>query len=45
MITLEQSKVGRADKVEQMVIDTFIRKSEVLELLPFDNIKSPSIVI
>lgn len=42
MITLEQSKVGRADKVEQMVIDTFIRKSEVLELLPFDNAVSPN---
>lgn len=42
MITLEQSKVGRADKVEQMVIDTFIRKSEVLELLPFANDVSPN---
>lgn len=42
MITLEQSKVGRANKVEQMVIDTFIRKSEVLELLPFANDVSPN---
>lgn len=42
MITLEQSKVGRADKVEQMVIDTFIRESEVLELLPFANDVSPN---
>ena len=42
MITLAQSKEGRADKVEQMVIDTFIRKSEVLELLPFANDVSPN---
>ena len=42
MITLEQSRVGRADKVEQMVIEMFIKKSEVLELLPFDNAVSPN---
>lgn len=42
MITLEQSKVGRADKVEQMVIDMFLKKSEVLELLPFANDVSPN---
>lgn len=42
MITLEQSKVGRADKVEQMVIEMFIKKSEVLELLPFANDVSPN---
>lgn len=42
MITLAQSNVGRADKVEQMVIEMFIKKSEVLELLPFDNAVSPN---
>ena len=42
MITLVQSNVGRADKVEQMVIEMFIKKSEVLELLPFDNAVSPN---
>lgn len=42
MITLEQSKVGRADKVEQMVIEMFLKKSEVLELLPFANDVSPN---
>lgn len=42
MITLAQSKVGRADKVEQMVIEMFIKKSEVLELLPFANDVSPN---
>lgn len=42
MITLAQSNVGRADKVEQMVIEMFIKKSEVLELLPFANDVSPN---
>lgn len=42
MITLEQSKVGRSDKVEQMVIEMFLKKSEVLELLPFANDVSPN---
>lgn len=41
-ITLEQMKVGMADKVTQQVIDVFIRESEILELLPFDNCVSPS---
>lgn len=42
MITLAQSREGRADKVVQKIIDTFIRESEVLELLPFDNAVSPN---
>ena len=42
MITLAQSNVGRANKVEQMVINMFIKKSEVLELLPFANDVSPN---
>lgn len=37
MITLAQSKVGVNDKVVEKIIDMFIRESEVLELLPFDN--------
>lgn len=41
-ITLNQMKVGMADKISQKVIDTFVRESEVLELLPFDNSVSPS---
>lgn len=41
-ITLEEMKVGMADKVSQQVVDTFIRESEVLELLPFDDCVSPS---
>lgn len=42
MITLAQSKVGKADKVEQKVIEMFLKKSEVLELLPFANDVSPN---
>lgn len=41
-ITLNEMKVGMADKVSQHVIDTFVRESEVLEMLPFDNCVSPS---
>lgn len=37
MITLEQSKVGLNDKITPKIIDMFIRESEVLEMLPFDN--------
>ena len=31
-----------ADKVGQQVVDVFVRESEVLELLPFDNCVSPT---
>lgn len=41
-ITLAEMKVGMTDKLAEKVIDTFIRASEVLELLPFDNSVSPS---
>lgn len=41
-ITLAEMKVGMSDKIAQQVVDTFIRQSEVLELLPFDNAVSPS---
>lgn len=41
-MTLAEMKVGMSDKIGQQVIDTFIRESEVLELLPFDNCVSPS---
>ena len=40
-MTLAEMKVGMTDKVSQQVVDTFIRESEVLELLPFDNCISP----
>ena len=41
-MTLNEMKVGMSDKVTQQVIDLFIRHSEILELLPFDNCVSPS---
>lgn len=41
-ITLNEMKVGMPDKVSQQVVDTFVRESEVLEMLPFDNCVSPS---
>jgi hypothetical protein len=40
-ITLEQSKVGLADHVDQQVIDEFRRDSFILDRLTFDNVVSP----
>ena len=41
-ITLNEMKVGMNDKVAEKVIDIFVRESEILEMLPFDNSVSPS---
>lgn len=41
MITLEEAKVGMADKVDQAVIDEFRRGSLLLDKLIFDNSVSP----
>ena len=41
MITLEQAKVGMANKVDQTVIDEFRRGSWLLDNLVFDNAISP----
>lgn len=41
-ITLQQMREGMTDKVAQQVVDTFIRASEVLEMLPFDDAVSPA---
>ena len=41
-MTLNEMKVGMSDKIAQQVIDTFVRESEILEMLPFDNSVSPS---
>ena len=41
-ITLAQMKVGMNDKIAEKVVDTFIRESELLELLPFDDAVTPS---
>ena len=40
-ITLEQAKVGMADKVTQQVIDEFRRSSLLLDQLTFDDAVSP----
>ena len=41
-MTLAEMKTGMADKVAQQVVDIFLRESEILQLLPFDNCVSPS---
>ena len=41
-MTLAEMKVGMSDKVAQQVVDIFLRESEILQLLPFDNCVSPS---
>ena len=41
MITLQEAKVGMADKVDQNVVDTFRRSSLLLDNLVFDNAISP----
>lgn len=40
-ITLEEAKVGMADKVDQQVIDEFRRSSLLLDMLTFDDVISP----
>lgn len=40
-MTLADMKVGMSDKVAQHVADIFLRNSEILQLLPFDNCVSP----
>ena len=40
-ITLKDSKVGLADKIDQTVIDEFRRDSFILDQLTFDNCVSP----
>lgn len=40
-MTLNDMKSGMSDKVAQQVVDIFLRKSEILQLLPFDNTVSP----
>ncbi len=40
-MTLTDMKAGMTDKVAQQVVDEFLRNSEILQLLPFDNCVSP----
>lgn len=39
--TLAEMKVGMSDKVAEQVVDIFLRESEILQLLPFDDTVSP----
>ena len=41
-MTLNDMKVGMNDKVSEQVVDIFVRESEILQALPFDNCVSPS---
>lgn len=41
MMTLADMKAGMNDKVAEQVVDIFLRNSEILQLLPFDNCVSP----
>ena len=40
-LTLSEMKVAMSDKVAQQVVDIFLRNSEILQMLPFDNCVSP----
>ena len=40
-ITLQEAKIGMADKVDQQVVDTFRRSSLLLDKLVFDNVIAP----
>ena len=40
-ITLQQAKVGMADKVDQQIVDMFRRNSLLLDSMVFDNVISP----
>ena len=40
-MTLADMKAGMSDKVAQQVVDIFLRESEVLQMLQFDNCVSP----
>ena len=41
-MTLTDMKVGMNDKVAEKVVDIFVRESEILQMLPFDNCVSPN---
>lgn len=41
MLKLADLTIGQKDKVYEKVVETFIRESEILELLPFDNAVAP----
>ena len=42
VMTLEEIKKGMSDKVFGQIVDIFLRESDILQLLPFDDCVSPS---
>lgn len=40
-MTLADMKVGMSDKVSKQVVDIFLRESEILQMIEFDNCVSP----
>ena len=42
MLMLSDMTVGQADKVAEKVVEMFLRESDILQDLPFDNAVSPS---
>lgn len=42
VMTLEEIKKGMADKVFDQIVDIFLRNSEILQILPFDDCVSAS---
>ena len=40
-MTLNDMKAGMSDKIAAQVVDVFLRNSEILQMLPFDNCVSP----
>ena len=40
-MTLADMKAGMSDKVAEQVVDIFLRESEILQMLQFDNCVSP----
>ena len=41
MLTLNDVKKGKADKVDQAIIDQFRRSSILFDLMPFDDCVAP----
>ena len=42
VMTLEEIKKGMSDKVFDKIVDIFLRESDILQVLPFDDCVSPS---
>ena len=42
VMTLEEIKKGMSDKVFGQIVDIFLRQSDILQVLPFDDCVSPS---